>query len=156
MYVCTLILGQPWTKKRGLQIDKSDTFSWRKFKFVCQGQWAYFKAYSSEQYLEDRKRRDRAHAAIDAKKQQEKMVLLENTKAEGGAVVTENMPAHEEKKESVVVPTSGLYVQLKRVDGGDSMTVCGGQRTSLFQTQCDIKGASCKLIIDGGSCTKRG
>jgi hypothetical protein len=153
MYLCTLILGQPWTKKRELHIDKSGTFSWRKFKFVCQGQWAYFEAYSFEQYLEDRKRRDRAQAAIDAKKQQEKMVLLENKKAEDGAVVTKNMSAHEEKKEKVVVPTTGLNVQLKRVHGGDSMTVDTGQRMSLFQAQCEIKGTACKLIIDGGSCT---
>ena len=37
MSVCTFILGQSRTEKRELQTDKSGTFSWRKFKFVCQG-----------------------------------------------------------------------------------------------------------------------
>ena len=48
MYAGSLILGQSWTKKKELRIDKSGTFSWRKFKFVCQGRWAYFEAYSYE------------------------------------------------------------------------------------------------------------
>ena len=52
-----------------------------------------------------------------------------------------------------VEPLSGLNMQLKRVHDEDSMAVSEGQRTSLFQTQCDIKGTSCKLKIDGGSCT---
>ena len=50
-------------------------------------------------------------------------------------------------------PLSGLNMQLKRVRDEACMTVDKGQRWSLFQTQCMIKGTACKLIIDGGSCT---
>jgi hypothetical protein len=69
MYMCSLILGKSWTKKRELQIDKSGYFSWRKFQILRNGRWICFEAYSSKQYLEDRKRRDHGHAKIDAKNQ---------------------------------------------------------------------------------------
>ena len=52
-----------------------------------------------------------------------------------------------------VVPLSGLNMQLKRVHDEACKTVDKGQRWSLFQTQCMIKGKACKLMIDGGSCT---
>lgn len=152
MYMCSLILGKSWTKKRELQIDKSGYFSWRKFKIFRNGRWIYFEAYSSEQYLEDRKRRDRAHAAINAKKEVEQ-ILLEKKKAEDSLVGTKNISSHEKNKEKPAVPTHGLNMQLKRVHDEDDLTVDKGQRMSLFQTQCDIKGVACKLIIDGGSCT---
>ena len=152
MYMCSLILGKSWTKKRELQIDKSGYFSWRKFQIFRNGRWIYFEAYSSEQYLEDRKRRDRAHAAINAKKEVEQ-ILLEKKKAEDSLVGTKNISSHEKNKEKPAVPTSGLNMQLKRVHDEDDLTVDKGQRMSLFQTQCDIKGVACKLIIDGGSCT---
>ena len=37
MYMCNLILGKSWTKKRELQIDKSGYFSWRKFQIFRNG-----------------------------------------------------------------------------------------------------------------------
>ena len=52
-----------------------------------------------------------------------------------------------------VVPLRGLNMQLKRVHDQACKTVDKGQRWSLFQTQCMIKGKACKLMIDGGSCT---
>jgi hypothetical protein len=61
--------GQPWTKKRDLRIDKSGTFSLRKFKFFHEGQWASFEAYNSEEYLEDRQRRDHAQVAKSQREQ---------------------------------------------------------------------------------------
>jgi hypothetical protein len=48
---------------------------------------------------------------------------------------------------------NGLNMQLKRVYDDACMAVERGQRWSLFQTQCMIKGKACKLIVDGGSCT---
>ena len=39
-----------------------------------------------------------------------------------------------------VVPLSGLNMQLKRVHDDACKTVDKGQRWSLFQTQCMIKG----------------
>ena len=56
-------------------------------------------------------------------------------------------------KEEASSPMSGLNVQLKRARDSSSNKVDKGQRWSLFQTQCNIKGTTCKLIIDGGSCT---
>jgi hypothetical protein len=52
-----------------------------------------------------------------------------------------------------VEPLSGLNLQLKRVHDVACKTVDKGQRWSLFQTQCIIKGKECKMMIDGGSCT---
>ena len=52
-----------------------------------------------------------------------------------------------------VEPLSGLNMQLKRVPHEACKIVDKGQRWSLFQTQCMIKGKACKLMIDGGSCT---
>ena len=52
-----------------------------------------------------------------------------------------------------VEPLSGLNMQLKRVHADACKTGDKGQRWSLFQTQCIIKGKECKLMIDGGSCT---
>ena len=52
-----------------------------------------------------------------------------------------------------VEPLSGLNMQLKRVHDEACKIVDKGQRWSLFQTQCMIKGKHCKLMIDGGSCT---
>ena len=52
-----------------------------------------------------------------------------------------------------VEPLSGLNMQLKKVHNEACKTVDKGQRWSLFQTQCIIKGKACKLMIDGGSCT---
>jgi hypothetical protein len=46
---------------------------------------------------------------------------------------------------------NGLNLQLKRVHGEACITIDKGQRWSLFQTQCMIKGKACKLMVDGGS-----
>ena len=43
-----------------------------------------------------------------------------------------------------VEPLSGLNMQLKRVHADACKTVDKGQRWSLFQTQCIIKGKECK------------
>jgi hypothetical protein len=48
-------------------------------------------------------------------------------------------------------PLNNLNMQLKRVYGDACMPADRGQRWSLFQTQCMIKGKVCKLIVDGGS-----
>jgi hypothetical protein len=50
-----------------------------------------------------------------------------------------------------VVPLSGLNMQLKIVHDETCMIADRGQRWSLFQTQCMIKGKACKLMVDGGS-----
>ena len=77
-----------------------------------------------------------------------------------GSVTTADVS--EEKKPDVVCaetavekvePLSGLNMQLKRVHDEACKTIDKGQRWSLFQTQCIIKGKECKLMIDGGSCT---
>ena len=52
-----------------------------------------------------------------------------------------------------VEPLSGLNMQLKRVHDEACKIIDKGQRWSLFQTQCMIKGKHCKLMFDGGSCT---
>ena len=72
--------------------------------------------------MEDRKRRDHAHSTIDAKKHEEKM-LLAKKKVGGGTVVLENISAHKENEEEVIVPMSWLNMQLKWVHNSDSMTV---------------------------------
>jgi hypothetical protein len=46
---------------------------------------------------------------------------------------------------------SELNMQFKRVHDTACITVDKGQRWSLFQTQCMIKGKACKLMVDGGS-----
>jgi hypothetical protein len=50
-----------------------------------------------------------------------------------------------------VEPLSGLNMQLKRVRDETCEIVDKGQRWSLFQTQCMVKGKACKLMIDSGS-----
>ena len=55
-------------------------------------------------------------------------------------------------KEGEATRASALNIQLKMVQDSNNKGN-KGQRQSLFQAQCKIKGASCKLIIDGGSCT---
>ncbi|KAK1652153.1 hypothetical protein QYE76_069958 [Lolium multiflorum] len=69
----------------------------------------------------------------------------------------ERKPGSDTKSTTVTVeedvPLSGLNMQLKKVQGDACKTVDKGQRWSLFQTQCIIKGKACKLMIDGGSCT---
>ena len=80
-------------------------------------------------------------------------MLLAKKRVGGGTVVLENISARKENEGEVIVPMSWLNMQLKWVQNSDSMTVDRGQRRSLFQTQCDIKGTACKLIIDSGSCT---
>jgi hypothetical protein len=50
-----------------------------------------------------------------------------------------------------VDPLSGLNMQLKRVHDEACIIVEKGQRWSLFQTQCMIKGKACRLMVDGGS-----
>lgn len=47
------------------------------------------------------------------------------------------------------VPMRGMSLQLNKLTTGDKMEK--NQRWSLFQTQCNIKGKACKLIIDNGS-----
>ena len=80
------------------------------------------------------------------------MIFLEKKRSED-SLGTTNISSHEANKEKPVVPMIGLDVQLKKVPRGDDLAVDRGQHMSLFQTQCDIKGVACKLIIDGGSCT---
>jgi hypothetical protein len=63
-------------------------------------------------------------------------------------VVVQEVPA---KVNEEVEPLSGLNMQLKRVHDGVCITVHKGQRWSLFQTQCMVKGKACKLMVDGGS-----
>ena len=99
MYVCSMILGQPWTKKRELRSDKSCSFSWRKIQFLHKGQWVSFESYTSEKYLVDRKRRDHAHATIDAKKNKAE-ILPEKKGAESDLVVVKNISSHEELNKS--------------------------------------------------------
>jgi hypothetical protein len=48
-------------------------------------------------------------------------------------------------------PLSELNMQLKRVCDETCKPVDKGQRWSLFQTQCMVKGKACKLMIDSGS-----
>jgi hypothetical protein len=50
-----------------------------------------------------------------------------------------------------VEPLNGLNMQIKRVYGDACMPADRGQRWSLFQTLCMIKGKACKLMVDGGS-----
>jgi hypothetical protein len=50
-----------------------------------------------------------------------------------------------------VEPLSGLNLQLKRVHDEACIIVDKGQRWSLFQTQCMVKGKARKLMVDGGS-----
>jgi hypothetical protein len=45
-----------------------------------------------------------------------------------------------------VEPLSGLNMQLKRVRDETCKPIDKGQRWSLFQTQCMIKGKACKLM----------
>jgi hypothetical protein len=50
-----------------------------------------------------------------------------------------------------VEPLSWLNMPLKRVRDETCKPVDKGQRWSLFQTQCMVKGKACKLMVDGGS-----
>jgi hypothetical protein len=50
-----------------------------------------------------------------------------------------------------VEPLSGLNLKLKRVHDEACITVDKGQRWSLFQTQCMVKGKARKLMVNGGS-----
>jgi hypothetical protein len=65
-------------------------------------------------------------------------------------VVVQEVPAEvmEEAK-----PLHGLNMQFKWVYNYACTTVEWDHRWSLFQTQCMIKGTTCKLMVDGGSCT---
>ncbi|KAK1618597.1 hypothetical protein QYE76_024114 [Lolium multiflorum] len=90
-----------------------------------------------------------------------KPVVCSNTAVEEvvpvQTVTKERKPSSDTKSTTVTVeedvPLSGLNMQLKKVQDDACKTVDKGQRWSLFQTQCIIKGKACKLIIDGGSCT---
>ncbi|KAK1680813.1 hypothetical protein QYE76_041661 [Lolium multiflorum] len=90
-----------------------------------------------------------------------KPVVCSNTTVEEvvpvSTVIEERKPGSDTKSTTVTVeedvPLSGLNMQLKRVQGDACKTVDKGQRWSLFQTQCYIKGKACKLMVDGGSYT---
>lgn len=91
----------------------------------------------------------------------DKAVVCSNTTVEEvvpvQAVTEERKPGSDTKGTTMTVeedvPLSGLNMQLKKVQDDACKTVDKGQRWSLFQTQCIIKGKACKLMIDGGSCT---
>ncbi|KAK1618356.1 hypothetical protein QYE76_023873 [Lolium multiflorum] len=79
------------------------------------------------------------------------------TVTETVAILSEERKPGSDTKGTIVtveedVPLSGLNMQLKKVQDDACKTVDKGQRWSLFQTQCTIKGKACKLMIDGGSC----
>ena len=87
-----------------------------------------------------------------------KKVVPQPTVTEDKVISSEEKKLGSDTKSATVtveedVPLSGLNMQLKRVQGDACKTVDKGQRWSLFQTQCFIKGKACKLMIDGGSCT---
>ena len=63
MHTCTILLGKPWTDKRQLTYHSVGEFS-----FVRGGKYIPLDTYTSEKYMDDRKKRDNAQAASEVKK----------------------------------------------------------------------------------------